>query len=389
VAQGQPRNVIFLVGDGMGVEHVKLARSYANGDTAPFNFELFPQFSLMGHNNASNQTTDSAASATAMATGVKVSNGVISVDLPGDGSPLDTSLELLQSLGKRSGLVTHSTDILDATPAAFAAHVSSRNNRAGIFGGYMSNRPNVLFGRTHSAIDEPDATAAGYTILRNASDLNNFNPASTSHVLGHWSSSGEASLATMTAKAIDLLSLDEDGFFLVVENEEIDTGGHDNDAQAVADGVLSLVAAAQVAIDWSSGRTDTLIIVTADHETGGLTVTGNNGAGELPDVTWSTTGHTQTPVGLWAFGPNSQLIDDLQDSGGLLDNTDVFHLTTVPEPGTMGLVALAGLVIVARRPGGPERGSPARRGDSSHAPWSAAPRARTSSPSITSTPRCV
>lgn len=349
-AAAQPRNVILLVGDGMGIEHLKLARSYANGDTAPFNFELFPRFSLMGHNNASNQTTDSAASATALATGVKVNNGVISVRTPGNGSPLTTSLELLQGLGKRTGLATHSTDMLDATPAAFAAHVSSRNDRAGIFSGYMTNRPNVLFGGTHSEIDESDATGAGYTILRNSADLNNFNPASTSHVLGHWSSSGEPSLATMTAKAIDLLSRDEDGFFLVVEDEGIDNGGHDNDAQAVADSVLRLVAAAQVAIDWSSGRSDTLIIVTADHETGGLTVTNNNGAGELPDVTWSTTSHTQTPVGLWAFGPNAELIDDLQDATGLLDNTDVFHLTTVPEPAAVGLAAVAGLLICARRP---------------------------------------
>jgi alkaline phosphatase len=341
-----PKNVILFVGDGMGLEHVKLARMYANGNTQPFNFETFPHFATMTHNNAANGTTDSAASGTALATGVKVNNGVVSKRIPGDGADLLTSLEIMKSRGKRTGLVTKATHITDATPAAFGAHVTDRSDRTGIFNDYMfGSRPNVLFGQTRSGvINETTATNQGYTILRNATDLNNFNPASTSRVLGHWTAANEPSLSLMTDKALGLLSLDNDGFFLMVEDEDPDNGGHDNDPTPVKDGVLSLVSAVQVALDWAATRTDTLVIVAADHETGGLTVLQNNGAGVMPTVSWTTTGHTQTPVGVWAMGPNSSLVS------GQIDNTDIFTIVTaVPEPAALALIPMGSLLLLRRR----------------------------------------
>ena len=343
-AASPPLNVIVFIGDGMGLEHVKMSRMYANNDTAPLTFETFPHFATMTHNNASNTTTDSAASGTALATGVKVNNGVISLAAPGNGADLKTTLEVMRDRGKSTGLVTHATDITDATPAAFGAHTISRTNKSEIASDYFTqSRPNVLFGRTDTSITDSAATSAGYDIVHNNSELSALNAAGTSRVLGHWSAANEPTLPALTTKALDILDNDPDGFFLMVEDEDPDNGGHANSRTTTIAGVLSLRNAVDAAIAWANGRTDTLILVTADHETGGLTVLQNNGAGVNPTVSWGTTGHTQTPVGAWATGPNSELVT------GTIDNTDIFRIATVPEPVALPLLAAVSVLAIRRR----------------------------------------
>ena len=99
----------------------------------------------------------------------------------------------------------------------------------------------------------------------------------------------------------------------------------------------------QEAIDWAGVRSDTLIVVTGDHETGGLLVTGNNGQDNFPDVNWSTGGHTAANVPLYAWGPNAETV------GGTMANTDLFELATTPEPATLGLMLVGGLTLLRRR----------------------------------------
>jgi alkaline phosphatase len=127
-------------------------------------------------------------------------------------------------------------------------------------------------------------------------------------------------LSEMTEVALDILEGDPDGFFLMVEGGLIDRAGHLNDLQRNIAETIEFASAVDKAIQWSQGCTDTLILVTADHETGGLTVLQNNGQGELPAVSWSTTYHTGVNVPLYAWGVNAELVS------GVLDNTDLFDI---------------------------------------------------------------
>jgi hypothetical protein len=130
----------------------------------------------------------------------------------------------------------------------------------------------------------------------------------------------------MTATALNILDNDPDGFFLMVEGGRIDDACHSNDLTRTIPEVNEFADAVQAAIDWAAGRNDTLIIVAADHETGGLTVTANNGAGALPGVTWDGTGHTATNVPVYAWGVNADLID------GVMDNTNMVDVVKADQP---------------------------------------------------------
>ena len=126
-AQAEPKYVIFLIGDGMGPEQVRAAGMYANGEPGTLFFETFPYSGELTTHSADGTITDSAAAGTALATGMKVSNGVISMAIPGDGSELETLLEYSKAQGKSTGLIT-TCRWNAATPAAFGAHEPSRNN---------------------------------------------------------------------------------------------------------------------------------------------------------------------------------------------------------------------------------------------------------------------
>ena len=320
-APAAPTNTIIFVGDGMGFEHVKAARMYYG----PLIFETLPYTAQMTHNNASDGTTDSAASATAMATGHKVNNGVISVKTPGDGSELTTVLERLSGQGKRTGLVTAHTVITDATPAGFGAHAPSRSEEANIADDYLTQtRPNVLFGLTQANL-LANAPAAGYTVVTSAAELAALDTNAYTNYAGLFSATGQPTLAEMTSTALDILDNDPDGFFLLVENEETDTSGHENDLEGVVKAILDLDDAVMVALNWAATNgvlDNTLILFTADHETGGLTVLTNNGLGVLPAHMFSTSGHTQTPVPVYAIGSTA----DAARVTGTIDNTDIFYI---------------------------------------------------------------
>ena len=140
---GRAKNIILFVGDGMGLEHIRAGGLYLHGAAGTMLFESFPYKGTMGTNNYQNGVTDSAASASAMACGIKVSNGVVSKRIPGDSADMETVLEIYKARGKRTGLVT-TAEFVDATPAGFGAHDTSRNNKAAIFNDYATaSRPNA------------------------------------------------------------------------------------------------------------------------------------------------------------------------------------------------------------------------------------------------------
>ena len=316
-------NVILFIGDGMGPEHVAAARCFKG---APLCFEEFPHSALVDTDSLGG-LTDSSAAATAIATGSRVEWYTY-----GDRSDgkLPTVLEYFRAKGKRTGLVT--TDHMTAaTPAAFATHAFFRDDWGAIARDMLTvTRPHVLLGGGGHEMDPAAAAAAGYAVATNAAELAAIDPAATEYLSGQFGEGlfpyeadgigDHPHLWEMTAVALAVLEREPAGFFLMVEDATIDYASHGNHVERLVHGVLALEASVQTALDWASNRTDTLILVTADHETGGLAVTADHGPGNLPGVEWASDWHTQTPVGSWAWGVGSERVS------GSMANTNTFHV---------------------------------------------------------------
>ncbi|HEX9190929.1 MAG TPA: alkaline phosphatase [Candidatus Deferrimicrobiaceae bacterium] len=326
---GQAKNVILFIGDGMGPEQIRAAGMYRSGAAGTLVFESFPFQGSVSTGNAGGAVTDSAAAATAMATGVKVSNGVLSVAVPGDGMPLTTILEILKEEGKRTGLVT-TTFLPHATPAAFAAHEPDRENYPGIVAAYLGpSRPNVLFGGGEHMTDA-DVRQAGYTVVSDRDGLMAVDTENATHVCGLFGAGhlpfeldGPGALprlSEMTQVALRILDNSPDGFFLMVEAGLIDHACHANDIARAVSETVELSNAVAEAVDWAKNHPDTLILVAADHETGGLQVIANNGKGALPSVTWGTTGHTPVDIPIYGLGAGADPVS------GRMENTDIFQI---------------------------------------------------------------
>ena len=337
-----PRNVILFLGDGMGPEHVQAASLYLGRSLI---FESFPHTSTMTTDSVEG-VTDSAAAATAMATGRRVNNGVISMAIPGNGEELTTTLELWQGAGSQSGLVT-TTYVNDASPAAFAAHEPTRRHKHEIANDYFQqSRPNVLMGGAGDGVTEALAEAAGYTVVADAAEMLALDASSVTHVSGQFGD-GEMppinhgreplpSLAQMTETGLDLLDDSPNGFFLMVEQEGTDSYSHANNLELMVDAVIELEAAVEVTLEWAAENGNTLIIVTADHETGGLAIQQDNGPGELPDVDWTAgSRHTASPVPIYATGPGAEgvmAVEDITELHTVLNPAFVYWLPVVEGP---------------------------------------------------------
>ncbi|MDI6870550.1 MAG: alkaline phosphatase [Bacillota bacterium] len=295
VSLAQVKNVILLIGDGMGFGAIQYARNILVGPDGRLAFEKLPFVGLVTTYSANQWVTDSAAAATAMATGYKTNNGMISVKP--DGTPVKTVLEAAQETGKAVGLISTNT-VYDATPAAFGAHWAQRSGSDAIAAQLVSRKIDVILGGGsdqffpkgvgpgkrgdgRNLVDE--AKAAGYTYVTNAAELaaaggtkllGLFHPSYMNYQSDRDEvKSEEPSLAEMTAKALDVLSKDPDGFFLMSEGARIDHMAHTAEVAGVVREVKDFEAAVEVALKFAAGRKDTLVIVTADHDTMGLAVT--------------------------------------------------------------------------------------------------------------------
>jgi alkaline phosphatase len=321
------KNVILFIGDGMGIEHVKAAGYYLHGAEGMLPFESFPYRADMTTSSQSPSVTDSAAASTAMATGYKVNNSVIGRAVPGDGRDLYNVLEYARDQRMSTGLVSTAT-ITHATPAGFGAHAADRSQSSEIASDYLTgSRPNVLFGGGGDGMSVPAAQSAGYTIVGSWADLSALNTETVEYVSGQFGNGPMPymvdgmgilpTLSQMTEKALAILDNDLDGFFLMVEGAKIDYASHQNDTQRTVGETVEFSRAVQKALDWAAANPNTIILVLADHETGGLTVVSSNGAGNLPNVNWSTTGHTGVNVPVYAYG------FDFDSFPTLLDNTQI------------------------------------------------------------------
>jgi alkaline phosphatase len=340
-ASGRPRAIILLIGDGMGEAQRTAARWQAVGQSGQLAMDAMPVSGWSCTGSADSSVTDSAAAATALATGVKTNNGMISIDPYSN--TLTTILEQAQARGMAVGLVT-TVQMAHATPAAFASHVSNRNLMTEIASQMMDHQVDVLLGGGEdeflpgaetgcypqagermdgrNLVDE--AVAVGYTYVCTPTAFAAV-PVTTTHLLGLFADEGmtrpfSPTLAQMTQEAVDILSQDPQGFFLMVEGGQIDWACHDNDAANAISDTIGFDEAVAVAQDYASLNPNTLVIVTGDHETGGMSVTlnpmgslGEDGPFRMPDdtpfyVNWTTGGHTSANVPTTAQGAFSSLL---------------------------------------------------------------------------------
>jgi alkaline phosphatase len=340
-----PRNVILFIGDGMGSEQVRAAGMYQNGSEGYLVMESFPYSATMTTYSADSAITNSAAGATAMATGYKVANDVLSIAWPGDERELETLLERFHTYCKRAGLVT-TTYATNATPAAFGAHELNRYNISGVARDYFTQTmPDVLFGGGGNGLNPTNAATAGYTVVTDRVSMQALTPAPNKRFSGQFGITDLPyeydyrvgldpgfvtlpHLSEMVSTTLRLLENTPNGFFLMVEGGRIDHAGHENDIARSVLEVLEFDRAIEVVYMWASSRTDTLIIVTADHETGNLRVLANNGRNRFPTVKWTTTGHMATDVPVYAWGVNAELASQVTD------NTDIYHLALAGLTGT-------------------------------------------------------
>jgi alkaline phosphatase len=283
----RPRNVVLMIADGLGPAAATLGRA-AKGAPLALDGILAGAIETSATDN---RVTDSAASATAFACGIRTYRGAIAVDTTG--APCLTVLEAAETRGMATGLVVTSR-ITDATPAAFAAHAGDRDGEAAIARQMAASGVDLLFGGGARFFTGPASAAplaevmaadgwtvaldrAGYDALA-ALPAAAFLAASNLAYEIDRDGTDQPSLAEMTEKALDLLAAEagEHGFFLVVEGSRIDDAAHRNDPAALLRDVLAYDRAVAAALAWAARDGNTLVVSTADHETGGLTLGRDN-----------------------------------------------------------------------------------------------------------------
>lgn len=324
-ATGGPTRIVFFVGDGAGIAHWSTAYLVAES----LSVAGFPVVGLVDPGNTSGKLPESASGATAFAIGERTHRRAIGVDA--DSRPRITVLEAAETGGLATGLVT-TTFLVDATPAAFAAHVRDRDLKHEIARQIAGQGIDVLLGDGQRWFEgERGLTAMGplagmrddYVFVQTAAALEALDLDTVDMLLGLFRTDSvqdprlrEPSLARMTAAALQVLDRDPDGFFLVVENEHTDHDSHENEPlAAIRAEVLHLDRAVQEALRYRARHPGTLIVVAADHETGGLALTSDS-TGAL-SARYSTTGHSAELVPIFAIGPGAERFGGVQTNAAI------------------------------------------------------------------------
>jgi alkaline phosphatase len=318
-----PKSIILLIGDGMGLSQI-YAGMTANGG------QLFLQnFKYCGFSktySADDYVTDSAAGGTALSSGVKTYNGAIGVDANGQTVP--NIRELAELKGLKTGLVSTSA-INHATPASFIAHQSSRGNYDEIAADFLKTNIDVFIGGGQKFFEgrkdgrnlSQELKDKGYQVLYTMDEISKVKSGKLAGLTAQehnppMPDRGEM-LVPGTETALKLLSQNKAGFFLMVEGSQIDFLAHGNSTPGVVMEMLDFDKAVGAALKFAARNKETLVIVTADHETGGMTVNnGNYKTGEV-SAKFTSTDHTGVAVPVFAYGPGADQFT------GFMENTDI------------------------------------------------------------------
>ncbi|MBX2846263.1 MAG: alkaline phosphatase [Saprospiraceae bacterium] len=314
------KNIIFLVGDGMGVTQIT-SGMLSNNNT--LHLERMKHIGFSKTSSTSGPITDSAAGATAFSIGEKTFNGAVGVD--NEGNPKTTLLELLGNQGYSTGLIA-TCKITHATPASYYAHQKSRNMGYEIaadmvqapvnlfIGGgksHFENRTNPDEGQIDDRNIISELEAKGFTFVNSLTEL-----ASTSGNVGYFIAEGHPKAIkdgrddifprSIQPSIAHLQKESDKGFFLIAEGAQIDWGGHANDGNFIVTEMLDFDQAVGQALDFAEQDGNTLVVVTADHETGGFALGANGRDYSDMQAQFTTPGHSAVMVPVYAFGPGAE-----------------------------------------------------------------------------------
>lgn len=332
-----PKNVILLISDGTGLSQVSAAFYYKN--TTP-NYKKFKNIGLIKTSSSREDITDSAAGATAFSCGVKTYNGAIGV--ADDSTVVKNIVEIAASNNIKTGVIATSA-ITHATPAGFYAHVLNRGLEEEIALDLTESDLDFFAGGGLQFFNKRKdgqnllntLKEKQFTINRNS--LSDFSTIASSKKVGFLLENGAMPtmedgrgdfLSSATNLAIQFLSKDDSGFFIMSEGSQIDWGGHSNNASYLISELIDFDDAVGIALDYAKKDGNTLVIVTSDHETGGFTLAAKKkkreDGSEYSDYkeigpTFSTGGHSATLIPIFAYGPGSE------EFRGVYENNEVFE----------------------------------------------------------------
>ncbi|MBN1116504.1 MAG: alkaline phosphatase [Bacteroidales bacterium] len=322
--EGKVKNIILLIGDGMGTAQIYAAMSVSNDN---LNIERAQYVGFSKTYSANNYITDSGAGGTAIATGKKTKNTYIAVDT--NGAPIKSILKYAMDHKMSAGMVT-TCDLAHATPASFVANDDSRYHCNEITLDYKEVLPDLLIGGGSHRFDSLGVSQFykdnGYFVSYDLNSIGNKYKkdkilclVAEEHPLPIFQGRDPNYLKDAVEIALKKLSLNDEGFFLMVEGSQIDWGGHANNLKYVMTEVYDFDKAVGVAFDFADNNPGTLVIVTADHETGGLTLPEGDLENKTVSGTFSTLHHSGVMVPIFAYGHGAK------DFSGIMQNTEIFN----------------------------------------------------------------
>lgn len=324
--ENKPKNIIFMVGDGMGPAQV-YAGMIVNGNK--LNLERVKVCGFHKSYSSDNIITDSAAGATAFSTGNKTYNGAVGVNK--DTVPQETILETAEKKGFNSSIVV-TCSMGHATPASFYSHVPKRKAFEDIATYFVTSEVDFAVGGGMKYYAErkdgrnliEELEKQGYTVYDNSEDVAKVDQLRSVVFIAEeepdsaLGARGDV-LVRSTDKAIELLSADEKPFFMLVEGSQIDWGGHANSTSYITSEVIDFDKAVGAALDFAEKDGNTLVIITADHETGGFAINGGSVEEKRVETAFTTTHHTGVMIPVYAFGPGAE------EFGGIYENTAIYE----------------------------------------------------------------
>lgn len=319
----KPENIILVIGDGMGASHIFAGLTANKGRLF---LENFKSVGFSKTQSSDNYITDSAAGGTALSSGIKTYNGAIGVDV--NRNAVKTILEEAEENGLATGLLSTSA-ITHATPASFIAHQAARSSYEDIAADFLKTDVDVFIGggldhftkRQDGRNLVEELKNNGYEVETEMKKVEKVKKGKLAGLVagehtGRISERGDM-LPVATETALNILDKNKNGFFLMIEGSQIDWGGHSGNTIHIVEEMLDLDITLGKVLEFAAKDKKTLVIVTADHETGGMALTGGDMSVGSVKAEYPTGGHTAVMVPVFSYGPGAD------EFTGIMENTEI------------------------------------------------------------------